>query len=207
MGQAATLLKTTLTEADMTWYVGTFLEHFHEMTALYDHGQAQDNVVIDANRGTTATWFRYHPLAIVTSSTSEGKTSYTAKALAAMNVTAQVEIWQNVVSISELMWKAGRDGDMTAGARLVGQNAGESVERETVRLLAETGVWPLPRNAYNVTTGAMHASHYVEGIAATLTGSTTNFYSTNLLAFNDSHETNNDQLRGNWFCVSRGYRE
>ncbi|MBD3276865.1 MAG: hypothetical protein GF388_01050, partial [Candidatus Aegiribacteria sp.] len=102
MSVAKTLLLTNITEADMTYYVGEFLDHYHEQTALYNHGQAQDNVSIDANRGTTANWFRYHPLALVTSATSEGKTSYTAKQLAALNVTAQVSIWSNIVEVSEL---------------------------------------------------------------------------------------------------------
>jgi hypothetical protein len=203
MGQAATLLKTTLTEADKIFYESVFLEHFFDPTVLYNHGSAQLGESIPMNAGSTVDWFRYHPLARKTAGRSEGKTTYTAQALKAMTVTAQVEIWDSVVTFSELLWYSGRDGGMTKGIEVLSEQGGESVEQETVKLMAESGCWPLPRNAYNATTGIMVASFYQENVAATLTGTTTTFKSTNLASLIEAN-LSNDVLIGGFGCVAKG---
>ena len=206
MGMAATRLKdtATLSEADRTWYEDAFLEHVYEPMLLYNHGSAQLGTgKIPKNRGTTVNWFRYHPLARKTAGRSEGKTTYTAQAFKAMTVEAQVEIWDSVATVSELMWYAGRDGGMTGATQVLGEQAGESVEQETVKLMAEGGCWPLPRNAYNATTGIMVASFYAENIAATKTGTTTTFIGTGLNVMFEGNMSN-DVLIGAFGCVSKG---
>ena len=200
---AAEYLTTTVTSALKTFYIDTFLSHFHEVLVLQGAGQSTE---IPEAGGKTADWFRYHPADIVTSAGTEGLlgSDTTFLSFAGFNVTATVETWNNQWRFSELVHLTSRDRRLEKAAELVGQNAAESIERETLKILAESNIWPLPANAINSSTGAQDAGAYVEDVTVATATSTTVLMLTDATLTITSTDVLDDVLVGGWMCVSKG---
>jgi hypothetical protein len=200
---AAATTTSTMPDALKVFYVSEFLSHFEEALELSKYGQQTE---LPPGGGTTADWFRYLPLAIVTSAGTEGQatSSLTAKNLEGHNITASVATWYNFVEFSELLQLTSRDTKLTRGIQLIAQNAAESVERETLKQVCEHCIWPLPANAV-YSDGAINASVYQEGVACISAGSTTTAFQADPSTLTFSNSTlSNDILNGGWLCISKG---
>lgn len=202
---AAATTTATIPDSLKVFYMSEFLSHFEEALVLAKYGQKAE---LPPAGGTTADWFRYLPLAVVTSAGTEGQatSSLTAKNLSGYNITATVATWYNYVEYSELLQLQSRDAKLTRGAQLLGQNAAESVERETLKYICEHCIWPLPANAV-YSDGAINASVYMENVACISAGSTTTAFQVDpaeLDAGFSNATLSNDILNGGWLCISKG---
>lgn len=201
---AAATTTLTLTPAMKTFYAAEFLAHYKESLQLYNFGQKAE---LPPSGGTTIDWFRYHPLPIVTSAGTEGTLSsaMTTKSLEGMNVTATVVPWYNLIDYSELLYLQSRDGKLTKGVQLLGQNAAESIERETLKTICEACIWPLPANAVYAS-GAINASVYLEAVQCSTDGTTTTLpVGGGDLGFVLANASvSSGTLVGAWVCVSKG---
>lgn len=193
----------TMSAAMKTYYIDRFLSHFKEITVLQGKGQAAD---IPIASGKTVDWWRYKPAALVTSAGTEGLlgSDATYKSFAGFNVTATLETWYDQFRFSELLQLTARDKRLEAAANLVAQQAAESIERETLRLLCETNIWPLPANAINSSTGALNDSVYNEDVTIDSMVDKGNVLLTDATLTITSNTLSDDILIGGWCCVSRG---
>lgn len=190
-------------DALKVYYMSEFLSHFEEALELSKYGQKAE---LPPAGGTTADWFRYLPLGIVTSAGTEGQatSSLTAKHLTGYNITATVTTWYNFVEFSELLQLTSRDAKLTRGAQLLGQNAAESIERETLKQICEHCIWPLPCNAV-YSDGAINASVYQENVACISAASTTTAFQADPSTLTFSNSTISlSILVGGWLCISKG---
>jgi hypothetical protein len=203
VGQAATLT-TNMTPAQKTKYLDRFLSHYKEVIVAEQFGQT---VTVEHGAGKTVDFFRYHPLAKVTSAGTEGDTgAYTYKALLSMNITATLTEWMDQVSFSMLHWATSRDRHLAAGVDTVTQQAAESIDREIIHQLVEHGIWPIPANAVS-SLGVIDADYYAEGVKcdSVVTATPTTVVHLDETTFDGNMLSDNTQsLVGGWACISRG---
>ncbi len=194
---------TGLTTSMKTYYVDRFLSHFKEKLVLQNWGQEQP---LPRAGGKTADWFRYHPLPLVTSAGTEGQVegSLSYEKLQSMNITGTVVVWYNALQVSDLLKMQSRDRNLEGVTDLMATNAAESIERETLRILCERNIWPLPASAI-ASTGVQNSGSYQENIALdTATSTTTQLYSGITIRSTQSGSGDDDVLKGGWMCVSKG---
>lgn len=214
MAAAATTTTSTLSTAMKTYYYNTFLSHFKEQLVLQGMGQPAP---LPLHSGKTVNWFRYHPFAVVTSAaTNEGETDtgtgLTYKGFTGFNVESTVETWNDQFEFSELLYLTSRDPFLARGTELIGQQAAESIERETLRVLCEYNIWPI--DARQVLASGEDVTAYVnEGIVLSSVESTTVAASyiihteapSSAYGMTFSNLTLSDSiLTGGWVCVSKG---
>lgn len=200
----AETLTTGLTAAMKTYYKDTFLAKFEEKLVASKMGQAQP---VPLNGGKTVDWFRYHPLAKVTAAGSEGDVgAYTYKSFKGHAIQATLETWFDQARFSELFYLTARDSKLSQAVALVGVQAGESIERETIKVLAERCIYPLHGGAIT-SAGVTSLTFLAEDIAvqsATAASATTIFrLSDSTMGFTTAKRKTNS-LKGGWLCVSRG---
>lgn len=161
---------TTLSEAMKTYYKDTFLAHFKEGLVLQGMGQA---VPLPLHSGKTVNWFRYHPFAKVTSAaTVEGDTAaLTYKSFTGMNVEGTVETWNDQFEFSELLYLTSRDPFLARGTELIGQQAAESIELQTLKTLCENNIWPIDVRQVN-SSGEDQVFYFTEGVVVSSVVST-----------------------------------
>ncbi len=210
MATAAGTTTTTLSAAMKTYYKDTFLAHFKEALVLQGMGQA---VPLPLHSGKTVNWFRYHPFAKVTSAaTVEGDTAaLTYKSFTGFNVEGTVTTWNDQFEFSELLYLTSRDPFLARGTELIGQQAGESIERETLRILAEKNIWPIDARQVN-TSGEDQSLYYNEGVVLSSVESTSaaasyiihTEASGSAFGLTISSMLIDDILNGGWVCVSKG---
>jgi len=208
---AAGTTTATLDEAMKTYYEGTFLAHFEEALVLQNMGQS---VPVPLHSGKTVNWFRYHPFAKVTSAlTNEGETgSLTYKKFEGMNVEGTLVTWNDQFEFSELLYLTSRDPFLARGTELIGQQAGESIELETLKVLAEGNIWPIDARQVN-TSGEDQVLFYSEGVVVSSveTASAAAAYIIHVAAVSTTGgmtisnvAISDDVLNGGWVCVSKG---
>lgn len=191
----------TLTEAQKTYYLDRFLSHFTEAMVANQFAQS---VPLPDGEGKTVDWFRYHPLAKVTTASSESITSYTYQAPEGMAITATVEIWdiKKPIQFSMLHYKTSRDRYLTKMVDLVSDNAAESLERNSLYTLAETGIFPLVGGAVN-SAGTQNAAYLNEDIAVSSPTSTTVLTLVNT-SLSLKGKNGSQTFKGGWVCITRG---
>jgi len=197
---AASTLTTNITPAQKTKYLDQFLSHYKEVTVAEQFGQ---KVNLAHGEGKTVDWFRYHPLAKVTSAGSEGAKGFTYKALLGMNITATLVEWYDQVDFSMLHWATSRDRHLAAGVATVAQQASESIDREIIHQIVEHGIWPLPANAVN-SLGVLDADKYAEGVKCDVITSTTAVSLDETTFGTNQLSANSESLDGGWACISKG---
>lgn len=203
MAQAESLTSTTgLSPIMTTYYKETFLSHFEEKLVASKMGQAQP---VPLNKGKTVDWFRYHALAKVTAQGSEGDVgAYTYKSLQGFNVTGTLETWYDQIRFAELLYLTARDPKLTQGIQLLGQQAGESIERETIKVVAERNIFPIHGGAVT-SAGVQSATFISEDIAVQSFMSSTVFrLSDSTIAFLAGTKRKTNSLKGSWLCISKG---
>jgi len=208
---AAGTTTATLSEAMKIFYKDTFLAHFEEGLVLQGLGQS---VPIPLHSGKQVNFFRYHPFAKVTSAlTNEGETgSLTYKKFEGMNVTGTIVTWNDQFEFSELLYLTSRDPFLARGTELVAQQAAESIERETLRVLSEGNIWPIDARQVN-TSGEDQVFFYSEGVQVSSV-ETTSAAAAYIIHVNAVSSTGGmtisnvslsaDVLNGGWVCVSKG---
>lgn len=200
MSQAQTLT-TNLTAAQITMYEDDFLSLFEERIVAERFGQV---VNMPWGTGKVVDFFRYHPLAKITSAGSEGKSGdFTFAALTGMNLTATLEEWYGIISFSMQHYRTSRDRTLTRGVKRVAVQAAESSEYNVIKTLAENNIWPLPASAFDSTGTKITAvsTAYQEGITLHSTNSTTVLY---LKGPTFSRSAKDGALIGGWVCFALG---
>lgn len=182
-----------------TYYVDMFLEYFREVLVVSKYGQDQP---LPRAGGTTANWFRYHPLAKVTSAGTEGTVTsdLTFATLASMTIESTVEVWYNALQVSDVLKMQSRDSNLEGVTELLAVNAAESVERQTIYTLAEQNIYPILAHCINQTTGGQYTAAQEQRVAVSYGGSTTVFRVSTL----SSSAGGNDLWNGGWVCVTKG---
>lgn len=204
MATASATTTSTLSAAQKTFYVNQFLAHYERVCVAQKFGQS---VPIDANTGTTANWFRYHPADIQTAAaTVEGDTAaLTYKPFTGMSITSTVGTWNDQFEFSMLHYKTSRDPLLSKATDIMAQQAAESIDWNTLYTIAEKGITCLPANAVSASTGAVTTTLIAED--ATLTTATTTVLTVSASNGFTITNTSTSALVGGWvtFIRGRGY--
>jgi hypothetical protein len=197
---AAATTTTGLSAAQKTYYVNEFLARYSAICVAQRFGQS---VPIDANNSTTANWFRYHPASLVTAAaTVEGDTAaLTYSAFTGMSITSTVATWNGQFEFSTLQYKTSRDPLLKGGTEVMADQAAESIDWNTLYIIAESGITCLPANAVSASTGAVVTTLIAEDVTLG-TATTTALTVSASLGFGLSISAS--YLVGGWVTFTRG---
>lgn len=129
---------STQTALNKKVYYQTFLEREKESLAIHELAQKR-RVGISPNKGDNIEFTQYLPQALVTSALSEG-TPPSDSDFTTQVKTASLDEWGDFTKYSSRFEFATFDPRMKELSGVKGQQAGESIELQTVKTLATTGV-------------------------------------------------------------------
>lgn len=203
MATASATITTGLTAAQKVYYVEQFLARYSAIAIAQKFGQS---VPIDPNNSTTANWFRYHQASLVTAAaTVEGDTAaLTYSALTGMSITSTIATWNGQFEFSTLQYKTSRDPLLKGGTEVMADQAAESIDWNTLYVIAESGITCLPVNGVSASTGAVITTQIAED--ATLVSASA---STTVLVVSSSNgftisNASTSALVGGWVTFTRG---